>query len=711
MQTTGINILLRFLVDKNSQGQAKEAISQIENSAKSIGSGLLAPSADFKETAGNIRGIAKDFGMSIDEAARRWEGMESLGGKTYQQIMADEQAMRAFEEETAKATEQLGQMDKQATASGRSITKISRSMIGFQGFLLAMSGRTLRMAGKSMLSPVGKYIDYAESSEATSARWKKSTEDIEASVVRIGRSMADQMLPTMEKIADIVDTVAGFVEKNPGLAKAGTVLAGGAIVAGMSMTYVGQTIAGISAIKDFIKGVGVASGAGAGAGTAGAAGAGALGVLGPALAGIAGLGLGFAGADALSKTKFGQSIGLQSFGKYATVGAYEAGSIFGPETARKWASAIGRLTGAIEDADKATEKMSSSLGVLSSEQMDLYLDYKKDIDKAEQEYQENRASLIADYLEQESSALESYQSTVSDITTAYRRNEAKEEKDYYRQRADLARDYNQDVVDMEEDHQQKLLDLQRDYQYKILDAARKNDVPALIDAMRSYERSRVSEEESYNREANRKHEDYAQKIAELEENFAIQRQYRMEDYQQQLKDAEAAYKAQRAEAAKSYQQSLKDLDDNYQKERLERRNALIENLKDLQSGLQAERSLRQQFTAAMLNDLRAAIQEAGVTTTGLTVTSRAVGGYVGDELVRTHDGEFVLNASTTSAIERVTSGKLSQERVLAAIGGGTNSGSKINLTIYGDLSDDTRRKLERWVDNRFSDKLKFAFGG
>jgi hypothetical protein len=108
------------------------------------------------------------------------------------------------------------------------------------------------------------FLSTAQGATATSQQWLKTTDQVQQSMYKVGKTITQEMLPGYKTLANITSSVANFAEKHPGLVQAGTYALGGAAV----------FAAGVKAIT-FGKGIvsdvqGILGGASAVSGTAGA---------------------------------------------------------------------------------------------------------------------------------------------------------------------------------------------------------------------------------------------------------------------------------------------------------------------------------------------------------------------------------------------------------------------------------------------------------
>ncbi len=632
--------------------------------------------------------------------------------------------------EAASARRQTAQEQLSAARQEESLQqslKRAQSMAGFSGFLLSMTGMSLERAGQALLSPMQQYIQFAGEGQAASAAWLSSQQQIQESEMRIGAVMAQEIQPGLQKLADLSSQVADFAEKHPDAVKAVAAIATGGVALGGLMVIVGQTVAGISALQTFLKmsGAGtavgkVATGVGGALSNAGTAALGFMAGTGGAI--TLGAGAGVAGYNAIAAQKGWESAG-QVVGQTLTVLAFKAGQLFGADKASEWGSAIGRLTGQIDNLANASDKASGS-GMISQDVLNAYIAYKQQESQAEQQYEQQRSDIVRQYGEQRAEIEEQYERTRAQAIRDNSANQARqardlnqslmqEEQDYYQQRAKLAENYQIDVQRAEEDHQRQLRQLQEDHNARMEELTANRDALGMIREMNTYERDRQRSEEEYQVQSRRRSEDFARQIAEMEGNFAQQRAQRLQQYAQQradqqadfaqrLADMDAEHKVEMDKATKQEQEKLSDLDQQNAQDRQKRMNAFNDQLRDLNAALLGERNVRNAYYQAMSADLQAWLKSmAGQFGSNLPgYPSRQVGGYVDYGLYQMHPHEFVLTDQTTSIFERAASGRLTQQKVISMLlsGGGGGNGQVVwndNRKFDSRLSMEDRETIRQ----------------
>ncbi len=610
------------------------------------------------------------------------------------QARGSAQAIAGADERMKKLTATAGQL----RAVGMAVGAIGGVMSGF------------------LLSTAKSYVQQVGMSETASRKWLYSTKQLEDAQIRVGRVIAEQAAPYLEKLANLAQKTADFAEKHPEVVKGALSVAGGAAVFGAvassAMSAVGTYTKLAGALGwgggGLLKGAAAASAAGTAAGagtTAAAAAGGGLSALGIGASVAGGLGLGLLGNDLLAKSKFGQGIGMQDTGKVLTVGAHALTKLFtgSDEKAQAAAVKMGHLTGAIEEAGDAASTTGNELD-MTGEQMKIYISYVRSEQQAERQRTIQLTRMTRDYNLQITYENEDFNRNRMRSVRDFNLQVTFAERDFLRQRAIQARDYNIEMARSEEDYQRSRARAQEDFEYQMWDVMRSGDALSYLRATRDYNVSRNREAEDYQISITRRQEDYQRQLQDQATQFAIQRAQRWTEYQIQLADENQDFQIRRRRAQQQQQIKLADMAQDYQEERLRRRQALLDQMNDLFSGLTLERRLRSQFTAAMIADLRAAYQSAGV---NLYQGARASGGYVSAGNWQLHDGEFVLSAGTAREAERMAGQKLTQERMVQNLtGGGARS---VNVNVYGDMSQSAKASLKVEMESLFGGLLEKTY--
>lgn len=743
MANNTLDIILRFLVDKNSQKAAQSAVN-------SVGSGNLGGGLTGGNVGGQALQLAKDLGMEVGQVAKQWAGMASLGFKTEQQILADVQAFQQMEQAAGQTAQQVASIE-QNTRKMRS--GMQGMGIGFAGFLLGMTGMQMQRLGTSLLSPIGSYTKYAGQTSPYSAQYLAAQKSIEQSTVRIGQVMTSQIAPILERAAQVVEDIASYAEKHPEVAGTVAKVGAGAVAGGGALMALGQTVAGISALGLFLKNIPAANTAMQ-----------SIAKIGPNLAGLSTFGkigipaAGMAWGGLMNASAYAVGQGIRGA---ITTGAQYAPNIrldafYGNSAPQK----IAELTKKVDDLGNTAQKTASKIGP-GDAATKAFVSYQQANIEAEKQYEQERSELVKQYGQQRADLEREYEARRSDIlkqiadlqsnsgedVSDYRRQQAQAasdfhlsetrvEEDYYRQRAKLAEDYNIDVQRMEEDHQRKMRQMAQQHNLRMANLADERDALGMYREQQSYELDRRNAEEDYNVEASRRAQDFARRVKEMEQEFAISRARRMQDYQQrrqeedsefalrqsrqlqrlqeELKQLDEQHKVELEALAKQQAEKLKALDTQYIQEKNKRIAAFNDQLRDLGVALYNETTLKQQYWEYQAQALQRYIDQAKALTSNLPgygqqqhYSGRAGGGYAGAGLYRLGEEgeEYVLTQATTRSMERMIGGRLTQQRVLALamMGGGNQSvtyndhrrfDSKLSASDRRVIQQDTRQIFE-----------------
>lgn len=140
---------------------------------------------------------------------------------------------------------------------------------------MGRAGTTMMAAGASILAPmilaVKKYKDTMGETEPTSARLVALSERWEASQVRIGRVIATEVLPSLEKAMDIVEKIVAWSEENPGAIGNWLEIGTALVVLGGIVKVVSATIGTLAGIVKAVSFIGGLFGGSTAAATGGAA--------------------------------------------------------------------------------------------------------------------------------------------------------------------------------------------------------------------------------------------------------------------------------------------------------------------------------------------------------------------------------------------------------------------------------------------------------
>jgi len=687
---------------------------------------------------------------------------------------------------------------------------------------IGSAGQSLAVLGASISGPIllaaRSYAQSAKENDTAARQWLDTTQQLEASQMRIGKVAAQAALPVMRQVADLADRAAGFAEKHPGAVKAALNIGVAVAALGSIGTAVAQGIRLYADIKyiqasatNLVAGRMMATASDRMLAASGMMGAGAAkNGMGGALTAIGGklglLGIAIAGLTALLQTEFGQS-GVTAGGQLLAISAKGWGALFGgKEGGDRAFLAVARALGVLEDEASGAEKSLSGLnGELdkAGQGFDAYVSYVRQEQEARQQYERQKAEIVqqsgeqlaeserqyedertrivedagrqrseseAQYSQERSRIIAEFARQMADEQRQYERSRqraildfarqnAEAEQSYYQERAKAAAQYSRDVQRMEEDHQRQMLKLQQSHDDNMRDAAERGDVLGALREMENYERQRQQAEEDYQVEARRRSEDFAQQMAERDQQFAEEQVRRRQEFQQRMADEEADFRNRQAQAAQQNAQQLAELDKRHKEEQTKQadqtRRALADldtrhrqetekirqqaqkQLSELDQQLNAERQQRWSAFVQQLADLGIYLGREGdmmrrareqylsewkqllnASGTSAVRGSRASGGYVDQGLYQMHDNEYVLDKSSTAAMESAAGGRLNRDKILAVIANrrqaatsGPSQSYKLDVIINGDLSASQLDALDRRVRNIFDGEMSAVLRG
>lgn len=587
------------------ESQSVDKLEQNLNLAKKINESTLQQLAQKLKikTVGELDlQLAKDLlkqsqltRIPVELLAAEYSKVSDKQKETYEYVMASVKAVQAFGANIKNADQNLGLTVKKLSTMQQQVRGF---MGGFVGFQLMMTGMQMQRVAKQMLSPIEKFTAAQGETDAVAKQWLKTQKDIEKSFIRVGKIMAQELLPTMLKIAKLADRLADFVEANPSIAKAVGWGAIGSMAVGSILMLVGQIWTGLFAFKNaltFFKGLNLAGMAGnIGGGIAAAGGARALaragvtnvlvklspgiesalrtlaaGMTGTQLVKALGLGLktGFekillalAGGTPVTALAPGIGTGLAiaslfpekgeilgqpyqkvDFGELASIIAYSVGSAMDKllkdtDRAERWFLKVARATGDWTDAvEEATEELEVSEDAL----------------KAYEDWAREEAEAHAEYLEKV----------------------AEEETDFQESSKELQSDYHADLLDMQQDYEADRAKIIEDY-LKDTKEATEDFARASAALLGSFQRASAEAAAEYQR--NR---------AEI-----------ISDYQREEQEAAAQHQRDLIEAYQDYLQTLRDLERDHQRNMAD---AIAEN--DALALVREERRYADELQAAQEN--------------------------------------------------------------------------------------------------------------
>lgn len=764
--------------------QAKNARLASE-AAKFAADGTRQNASEQERLANVVNAVGKALKMTTAEAARYVAKMKEGGGKS---------------------AEELEKITRKANEAKKAIGGMAGMQFGIAGFTTTMIGAQIEQFVKPFFQLPQKFAEYAGTSNTNAREWLQTMGQVEQAQMRIAQTVAKAILPAMEKFADWVTEAAAWAEDNPEWIKAltdgATILLGAAIAlkaAGFALSAIGtaQNLTGLITSQLAKAGVGTAIGAGASTAL--------LPTILALLPAVLLAGLAYFGLSKLSLSKLGveghdpnKSIleeGTKAGAQFTTLAAGGLTGLFSLMTGGTLEEAraamtrtimgIGELTGAVDDLGSASEQAAQKtdadkiippdnivkgIASLLEQLVKLETQYEEERNKLiedagkervdlEKEYEQQRKELIEDFNARLAELYAGYLDQVQDATENYAKTERRAEEDYYRRRMLAAQEFGKEMERLEQDHQDRLEKMRRDHLFNVEMLVASRDALGLAREMRRYEEERAQEEANHEKEARRRNEDFADRIKQMEEEFAIERARRREDFEDRLREIEEDYQRQKAKLAQqqadrlaelarqqeeenkmfgeNLEEQLKLLDERYAKEREQMEKQIADQILLAESlGLTAQNiqliydtaveyfSRLQTLRNQVLSSLNYRGYGGGLPGTGVpgaagygegrsagtksTTIGFATGGYSYKSglyaLSEDNTREFVLSNPTVKALEKA-GGHLTQDKVLAMTHRGVSpSGGEVmvrvdqnNWRIEGALTVAEKRALMKEV--------------
>jgi hypothetical protein len=353
------------------------------------------------------------------------------------------------------------------------------------------------------------------------------------------------------------------------------------------------------------------------------------------------------------------------------------------------------------------------------------LAYLKSTEAAQGTFDNNRRLQIRDFNEQETQIEKSYNSSRLLQLRDFNEQQASTQKSFDESNTKAATAHSTDMSRLAQDQAAGLAQLSGDHEDRLRELAANRDALGFVKEQRSYERQKAELEANNKKEVDRRNQDYTTQQADAKTAFDEARARQQAAFQQSQDDAAKAYQDQKDQRADQFAQQKQDAQDAFTAQQLQAKTnfntalatdlanfttqqtalakAFTDGLDPLLTGMTAQVEKKGQDTSdqfgKFLDGLESqvgggpgycgpgyhwdATQKACVVNTPHgTMGGSAAGGYVGRGLRMLGEQgiEFVLNNQTVTAAERLGSGPLSQEKILAALGRGNTS---YNVNIGG----------------------------
>lgn len=482
--------------------------------------------------------------------------------------------------------------------------------------ILAISGAAI---SAPLLLSARKYLQFVGQTEQASRRWIASTKEIEQAQMRVGRVVATQVTPWMEKAAKIAEKMAGYAERHPGAIGTAVGLGSALVASGGLLTAVSQGIRLVADIKILsaaalqakagqmmLTAAGIQAGAAAGmkastgAGILGSMSGGALaaGGLTGALASIIAFVVPIAIVAAIAymgyeqvrtKTEYGKKLepGIVGIFRGARGSIADIEKIIGLKFLGL-TDKLGITTGemnkyaqSIASAGKASKKAAGET-VYNEEAIKLYIQAQREEAKAAKQYAYDRQKIE-----------EGYEKNRSEIVANYSRERAKIEQTYEQERTKTVLQYAQERLRAEQDHNREMDRMEAEFQ-KNQDAAAAEYKKAQADLEAStaeqlqqaridYNKSLEDLEEQHQENMRKLAEDHNARMDDLAATRdALAMKDEMRSYARQKRDEEESYAKSKADLAEKFAEQRKTIQEEYSKQRAE-----------LQANFETQRAQRQ----------------------------------------------------------------------------------------------------------------------
>ena len=529
------------------------------------------------------------------------------------QTSLDDKGAKAAQDalnKTKKANSDNSEATKKSTNSMKEMVEASKQL-GSIGVRLGVIGAAI---SGPILAATKNYISTVGMAESTSRSWLGSTYQLEQSYLRIGRVGAQQLLPFMQKAADLSSQAAGYIEKNPGVINAGLGVGGTAAVIGGgvgALSLLGSTISGISKLGGILGLGGTAAqttAAGSGAAGAGAAGATAAGT-GLSMAPVVLATLGavvMQGGFALAGNKMMKALGIKNqigsegwmfdkVGQAFTEGPDKAlkstgddiGAFMSGKAMPDWLkiplmgigkgindnapagvkSVLDQLVQAIKSVvNPGAAAPSANSNFLSTEMLQQMRQFQIQSQYAEQDYNRSRFVANRNFGLQMSYSEQDFYRSRSRSLRDFGINQVYSEQQFYRQRAIAYRDFSISVSRSEQDYNISRQRAAEDHSFSLKQIMLSGDALQYYYAQRQYNIDKKRAEQDYQLQKSRGQEDFNRQQADSNEQFGIQRAQTLKQFEISRADQQQDFDIQRKRQSDQFAVQLSDMDYQYKLE-------------------------------------------------------------------------------------------------------------------------------------------------
>lgn len=675
---------------------------------------LAATTAGSKAYAAALREGASATEASSLAAQAAAAAVEQLGRAQVQARKETEAATDATEA-AAKAWDALASKTSRQMQLVRDAADVGGEIA--EGFIAAGAA----ISGPLLLS-MNEYLQNADAADRVARRWNASTERLSQSQQRIGREVAQAVLPLLEEAARVAEKAAAFAERNPdavraalnmGVAMATLGAVGVAVSRGIklyadarqlvaeALAWKMQNQAADKQLAAAAMQAGKSAGGGAGAVASNVTGSSVVATAGLVVAGVAATGAVVSLTNQLlEQTGMAEKIRAAQSNIQATGRAYPGvvqpagaqagssqsflgslGSMDALNNVDDAATALGRLSQALGDAVRqagqsewlaqvaaASQQVTDIEGQSAAQRKGILRDFAADSAAIErQRGRETQLEALRAGWELADAEKRIAQQR-RQIAETYQTARAKAEEQFAQAQAQAAQQHARRQEDIERQYRKRLADIQKQYATDEFEATLNRDASALFRAQRRRDEEIASagqERAEQQGQAGQQYQDaLAQAQAARQQSLAQAQAARQESLVQLEQSIQQELEAQRRADERARQEQA--LQDRWMIE--DRKRALIAQLAQAQAGYTAELQLAREHQR-QLRLLDPSYKggsgkgSAGSTKGSGKIPSKASGGYTDGGLALLHPGEFVLNPQTTRRLEGAVGGGLTQNNV------------------------------------------------
>jgi hypothetical protein len=594
----------------------------------------------------------KQSEKQVEKFEDHLELLERRGGSIRVEYLRTWSALKSGAIDAATATKRLEDQMKAIEEHGDKVRN-------FAGYFGDIAG-TLGTLGAGIAGPIvlaaGLYVSKAGQADEVSRNWLATTQELERSQMRIGRVAAQELLPLLEKLADLSEKAAGFVEQHPGAVKAalgvGGTLLGLATIATVaekgirlvadvsSLASSGMQLAAgklmQSAAKEQLTAAGIMQKSFAGIG--GAKGAAMIG--GAAVAsygvneGYKGLASSaFSGLESLlgkSEEELGSVYqGIKRINTEYGVGIYQIGAYWDMLTGE-----FGEVEQAAESAAEGVGELGRGIATLANspaagEILEGFIAFQEEAKAAEAQYGEARAQIVTDYGKQQTEATKTYEARRAEQIEEFAQRQAQEESDWNRQRERELRDFNQSqaretqqfqtsqaqslrehlasITSIQDQANKEQAKAKERYEAQVADFL-KDEGKAEQKAEADYYKNRRKLAAQFNEEVRKAEADHQKQMRRMQEDhlLSLEDAVRAQDaigflseqrnYERDRGRAEEDYGDQVKEQSKEFAQATKEMEEEFKAQREQRQQEREERLAEMQTQYEQEKAERERQT-------------------------------------------------------------------------------------------------------------------